>query len=308
MKILFISSGNSGAISPIVKAQSESLIEKGVAIDYFLIHGKGIKGYFKSIFKLRKFLKNNKYDLFHAHYSLTAFVASLAGCKPLIVSLMGSDVKKNNTIKPIIKFFSKYIWKKTIVKSDDMKTSLGIKNVKVIPNGVNLSIFHPIDKNEAQKNLNWDNNKIHLLFAANPNRLVKNFSLVKSVFNELNDANIELHTLENVPFNLMNTYYNASDAILLSSLWEGSPNVIKESLACNKPLLSTDVGDVKLNFEQVNGVFISTHNQIDYLNNLQKLINFVKEKKESNGRTKIKELNLDAESIASQLLEIYRDK
>ena len=96
MTILFISSGNSGKISPIVKAQADSLIKKGVAIDFFLIKGKGLTGYLKSIFILRKFIKKNNYDLYHAHYSLSAFVATLAGCKPLVVSLMGSDVKKDN--------------------------------------------------------------------------------------------------------------------------------------------------------------------------------------------------------------------
>ena len=53
MTILFISSGNLGKISPIVKAQADSLIKKGVAIDFFLIKGKGLTGYLKSIFKLQ---------------------------------------------------------------------------------------------------------------------------------------------------------------------------------------------------------------------------------------------------------------
>ena len=306
MKILFISSGNSGKISSIVKAQADSLIDQGVAIDFFLIQGKGLKGYLKNAILLRKFIKNNAYDLCHAHYSLTAIVATLAGCRPLVVSLMGSDVKKDNLMKPVINFFSKYLWKTTIVKSEDMKTSLGLRDVKVIPNGVNLSQFYPKDKNDAQKELQWEHHKIHLLFAANPNRPVKNFDLVKSAFDDLNDSEIVLHTLENVPFNLMNLYYNASDAILLSSLWEGSPNVIKEALACNKPLLSTDVGDVKSNFNQVDGVFIASQTLVDYSIKLKALINFVKEKKESKGRIKIKALNLDIENIANQLLKIYK--
>lgn len=306
MTILFVSSGNSGKISSIVKAQADSLIKKGVVIDFFLIKGKGVTGYFKSIFILRKFIKKNNYDLYHAHYSLSAFVATLAGCKPLVVSLMGSDVKKDNLLKPVINFFSKYLWKKTIVKSEDMKTSLGLWEVKVIPNGVNLLQFYPMDKNDVQKELQWEPHKIHLLFAANSNSPVKNFDLAKSAFDDLNDSEIVLHTLENVPFNQMNLYYNASDAVLLSSLWEGSPNVIKEALACNKPLLSTDVGDVKSNFSQVEGVFIASQSLVDYSIKLKALINFVKEKKESNGRIKIKALNLDTENIAIKLLNIYK--
>ena len=103
MKILFVSSGNSqNGISPIIKNQGESIVKAGIELEYFLIKGKGIKGYFKSIFTLRKHLKNNTYDIVHVHYSLSAIVASLAGAKPLIVSLMGSDVKSNSWFKWIL--------------------------------------------------------------------------------------------------------------------------------------------------------------------------------------------------------------
>ena len=94
MNILFISSRNTkNGISPIIKNQGESLKTQNVKIDYFTIEGKGISGYFKSILTLKKHLKKQKYDIFHAHYSLSGFAATLSGCRPLIVSLMGSDVK-----------------------------------------------------------------------------------------------------------------------------------------------------------------------------------------------------------------------
>ena len=94
MKLLFVSSGNSkNGISTIIKNQGVSLKNQDIELDFFTIEGKGIKGYLKSIPYLKKQLKENKYDIVHAHYSLSAFTASLAGAKPLIVSLMGSDVK-----------------------------------------------------------------------------------------------------------------------------------------------------------------------------------------------------------------------
>lgn len=46
---------------------------------------------------------------------------------------------------------------------------------------------------------------------------------------------------------------NMSDALVLCSYFEGSPTVVKESLCCRVPVLSTDVGDVKEVIEAVNG-------------------------------------------------------
>ena len=126
MNILFISSRNTkNGISPIIKNQGESLKTQNVKIDYFTIEGKGISGYFKSILTLKKHLKKQKYDIFHAHYSLSGFAATLSGCRPLIVSLMGSDVKAKWYLKYIIKFFEFFFWNNTIVKSIDMKNELG---------------------------------------------------------------------------------------------------------------------------------------------------------------------------------------
>lgn len=107
MNILFVTSGNKATgINTIVKAQGSSLQELGVNVNYFPIIGKGFIGYFKAIVKLRKLIKTQKFDIVHAHYSLSGFVAGLAGSKPLFVSLMGSDVKAKSWYKYFIKFFN----------------------------------------------------------------------------------------------------------------------------------------------------------------------------------------------------------
>ena len=130
MKVLFISSGNSKlGISPIIKNQGESLRKAGVDVSYYLIKGKGFRGYLKSIKPLKNFIKQNKVDIVHAHYSMSAFVGSLAGVKPLVVSLMGSDVQGGYLSKLLIKIFYKLSWKTAIVKSVRMYNHLDIKKV-----------------------------------------------------------------------------------------------------------------------------------------------------------------------------------
>ena len=63
MKVLFVSSGNNKfGISPIIKSQGLSLEKEGVEVEYFTINGKGFGGYIKSIPRLRKYVKKNKYS------------------------------------------------------------------------------------------------------------------------------------------------------------------------------------------------------------------------------------------------------
>jgi len=302
MKILFVSRNKTNnQISPIVKNQGKSLEASGEDLTYFIVEGTGIKGYIKSSLRLKKHLKANYYDIIHAHYSLSGFMTSLAGAKPLIVSLMGSDVKSKSYYRFIIKFFGTFFWSKTIVKSEDMKKALGTAKVSVIPNGVNFEKFKPIAKEIALLKTKWDTSKKHVLFAANPNRTEKNFKLAKEAFELLDRPDTELHYLKNVPNDKMIYYYNSSDVVLLSSLWEGSPNVIKEAMACNIPIVVTDVGDVKQVIGETDGCHICTFETDDVAGKLEKALAF---SSRTCGRMNIQ--NLDSREIAKQIILIYK--
>ena len=302
MKVLFVSSGNSlNGISPIIFNQGESLKKNGMILEYLTIKGSGLIGYLKSIPRIRKHIKQNKYDIVHAHYSLSAFAASLAGARPLIVSLMGSDVKSKKIFTVGIKIFNLLFWSAIIVKSEDMKASLGLETALVIPNGVDIDRFVPINRDEALAYTKWDKNKRHVLFAANPNRYEKNYKLAKNAFELINDSNIELHSLINIKNEHIPVYINASDVVLLTSLWEGSPNVIKESMACNRPIVSTDVGDVKYMIKKIDGCYVTSFNEEDIK---QKII-LALEFSETQGRNRIKQLEFDSNSIAKKLIAHY---
>lgn len=328
MKVLFIASGNHGAVSPVVGNQAEALISEGVEIEWYLLKGKGIKGYLKNVKPLRKYLKEHKYDAIHAHYSLSAFVASLAGAKPLVVSLMGSDVKAAGWYKFIIRLFATFGgWKSIIVKSNDMYRSLGIKRAIVIPNGVNMERFKPMDKAECQKKLGWkiSNDKLqttnavrHILFPANASRPEKDYALAEAAIallndkmsrdkslNEplaLNDA-VELHAFENTPNEETPYWYNAADVVLMTSKWEGSPNAIKEALACSRPIVVTKIGDVVERTEGVEGCYVAQSREPQELASLLKnALAFTTTK----GREKIFADGLAAKEINQRLISVYR--
>lgn len=306
MKVLFVCSGNSVlGISPIIKNQAESLIKfsPDLTIDYFCIIGKGLKGYMENIKPLRKQIKDNRYDIIHAHYSFSAFCASLAGAKPLVVSLMGSDVKANVLFKLLIKLFTFfYAWKAVIVKSEDMKRSLGLKKAYVIPNGVDMNMFQPMHQQQCQAQLGWDSEKKHILFPANPKRYEKNYDLAAAAFRLLNDTSIQIHCFENIPHVQTPIWYNAADAVLLTSLWEGSPNAIKEAMACCRPIVCTKVGDVLSLLRNCKGSYISDFNPRDIANNIASALLF---NGITNGDECLKELLLDAENVANKIFNIY---
>jgi len=306
MKVLFVFSGNSlyFDISPFINAQAESLRKLGHTIDYYPIKGKGIGGYISNIPQLKHYVKKGNYDIIHSHYSFCGVVSSLSIKKRVVCSLMGSDVKQSRLWKILIRYFIKHKWLKTIVKSVDMKTELGIDTVEVIPNGVDLELFKPLDKNDCRKELGWDIGKKIILFAADPKRPEKNFSLAKKATETLNIQDVELKVVYPVPHKDIPIYLNATDLLLSTSLWEGSPNIVKEAMACNCPIVSTNVGDVKWLLDGVEGCFITTNDPKDVADKIKKALNF---RGKTKGREKLISLGLDSEHIAKMIIQVYEE-
>jgi len=316
MKVLFVSSGNSKeGISPIIKSQGESLIKEGVDIEYFTIKSGGIKGYIKSIFELRSYMKTGKYSIIHAHYGLSAIVAFFAKKKEkIIVSFMGDDLVGSNDyhgrIEPISKlivklnkFFAKYFFHYNIVKSNEMLKVLNLSNCEVISNGVDFNRFYEIDKIKAKEFLGEDVNVKKVLFCSNPDRPEKNYRLAREAVNCLSDDNIVLKCIHGINQEELVYYYNSADCLLLTSFHEGSPNVIKEAMACNIPIVSTNVGDVNEVIGKTEGCFITTFEPEDVASKIKKALFF---DKKSQGRANIK--HLEASVVAQKIINIYEKK
>jgi len=304
MRILFVSSGNySGRISPIIKAQGNSLQSHGIIVDYFPINGKGIWGYLKGIKPLRKSIKLNTYDVVHAHYSLSSYIALLAKANPLVVSLMGSDLSHGYLSRFIIILLHKYLWSKTIVKSEQMQNELKVEGSELIPNGVDLDVFRPLDKEDCRRKLGWSNDTFHILFLADPDRPEKNFKLANSAVNLLKSKiRINLHVLKNIEHNDVPLFINSADLNILCSLWEGSPNVIKEAMACCVPIVATNVGDIKWIFENIEGCYISSFDEYEFAKKIEQALTY---QGKTEGWKRIIELKLDANSVAEKLIKVY---
>lgn len=320
MRVLFVNSANKKKrISPFIHSQGESLKNNGIKIDFFTLEQGGIKGYISASLKLRKLLKEEKYDIIHAHYALTGFISSFARRKEkLIVSLMGCDILGAYSSKGRLiwyghlivlpaKLFSRYFWDLVILKSSNMILKLPAKTkYAVVPNGVDFDIFKPMDKSECRKKLGLSETKKYLIFPTDPGREEKNFPLTEKavrLVKEKGFPDAELLIVYKLNYEELVTYYNASDVCLMTSRSEGSPNVIKECMACNLPIVSTNVGDVRETTEGTQGCYISSHNEKDFADKIIKALVF---NSRTDGRSRIQHLEIN--TIAKKLIDLYNSQ
>ena len=87
---------------------------------------------------------------------------------------------------------------------------------------------------------------------------------------------------------------------------EGSPNVVKEAMACNCPVVATDVGDVAWLFGNTPGYFLTGFKPEAVAENIRLALQYVKESRKPKGRERIMDLKLDASSTAKRLISVYQ--
>lgn len=319
MKVLMICSGKNGKASIIVQRQAKSIADQGIDTVLFLIYKGGFSGYLKSVPILRKELKSTQYDIVHAHYGLCGIIFLLTLVKkPIVISFMGDDIlgsvgnEKKYTfagwiISIVNRVCARFVYNFSIVKSLQMRNKLlSDTSSAIIPNGVDLEVFYPIDHQIAKEELELNMYQAHILFASNKMRDEKNFNLVSEAIELI--TNYECHLLNVYSCNQteLNKYYNAVDVVVLSSFHEGSPNVIKEAMACNCPIVSTDVGDVKWVIGETEGCYLASYDPHDFAAKIINAIEFSKTKGRTNGRSRIIELGLDDKTIANKIIEVYK--
>ncbi|KIC93572.1 glycosyltransferase [Flavihumibacter solisilvae] len=261
MKVLFVCSGNNRKVPVFIVQQEDELKKRGYEVDYFHVRGKGITGYLKNHFELTQTVKDGAYALIHGHYGLSGLLASFQRRLPVVVSYYGSDL--NN---PRVRIFSQLANKLStaaIAVSPTLVNHLPNKDkCHLIPCAVDSMVFQPVPKQQAREKLQhsgryyFEQGKKYVLFASRFDRPVKSPELAFATMKRLGDS-FELIEFNNFSNEDVVLFFNAADALLLCSRTEGSPQVIKEAMACNRPIVSTDVGDVRSVISKTKGCFIS---------------------------------------------------
>lgn len=300
MKVLIIASKNSGNLSPFVVEQAHALQQQGVVIDYFGIVGKGIKGYLRVLPSLRKKIKEFQPDIIHAHYGLSGLLANLQRKVPVVTTYHGSDINVA-TVRRFSKIAMRLSAWNVFVSQRNVELAKIHKKFSLLPCGIDVDNFALQDKSEARNALGWDADGKYVLFAGAFDNEVKNAPLAQTAVKLL--PNVQLIELKGYSRQEVATLFYAADVLLLTSFMEGSPQVVKEAMACNCPVVTVDVGDVKERLGRVQPSAIVERNPQAIASALKSVL---EQDKRSNGREELLQQRLDNQSVAMKLISIYK--
>jgi teichuronic acid biosynthesis glycosyltransferase TuaC len=283
--------------------QVASLRRLGVDVDVFFMNGRGNRlNYLWAYPRLWNVLRKNRYDVIHAHYVFSGLVARGQWGTPVVLTHHGPEVfmtYERHFCKIVTPWFDR-----VIVVSPEMKERLGYDKATVIPCGVDMQRFSPIDKLEARRQTGLPLDKKLVLWAGEFFRPEKRYEIVEEAMRRLTaeDPSVELVLLSGRPHADVPLYMNAADVLLLTSDAEGSPMVIKEAMSCNVPVVSTAVGDVPDVIGHTRGCYITTQDPADVVANLKRALAF---DKRTAGRKAVAPLEIDA--IGRRLVAVYED-
>jgi teichuronic acid biosynthesis glycosyltransferase TuaC len=275
----------------------------GVKADYFPIAGtvsrwnylKGAVKFF--LMSLRGEL--DQYDLIHAHYGFHGWVARCQLRKPVVLSLMGSDVYRR--WERLLARILVHLVSAVIVPGAQMRELIDNFPAEVIPYGTDLDTFVPMDQSSMRAKLNLPIEKNLILFPYNPSRVYhKRPDMIEAAIQQVEGA--EIVVAYGNPSRVVAEYMNACDVLAMASSYEGSPGTIREALACNMPIVSVDVADVKTHIQSVPGCYLCERTPDDMAAKLRLV--FADGKRLANGRERA--LPFGLEEMAAKTIEVYK--
>ena len=304
MKVLIVASYNRNRFAPFIVEQANALRKEGCEIDYFGLQGNGLQGYLKNLPDLKKKIKEFNPDVVHAHFGLSGLFANLQRKKPVVTTYHGSDINEKSLLP-----FSKLAmcgsaWN-VFVSRQTIEVARPKRRYSLLPCGVGISEQQLMSKAEARQRMGLNNEGHYVLFAGSFDREVKNAPLAKEVVSRLPVNDVELIELKGYSHEEVTILMCAVDALLMTSLNEGSPQVIKEAMACGCPIVSVDVGDVKERTHGIEGCYVANTFESEELSKL--LTKALAFSGKTAGRSRIIEDKLDNKLVAASLMDIYRE-
>lgn len=286
-----------------VKQQVESLTAKGVEVDVLFVNGPGNKlHYFWGVRRFRSQLARRRYHLIHAHYVYSGIIARLQLHTPVVVTFHSGEVLQGR-LEPWLSRRLVGRVDAVVAVSGEVQAAIGEACRYVIPCGVDTDRFSPVPKEECRAALGLPQHEKLVLFAAAP-RPEKRRDLAEAAvaIAQQRDSAVRFLPVSNEPPERMPLYMNAADVLLLTSDKEGSPQVVKEALACNLPVVSVPIGDVPDLTSGISGCRICNRDPADIAENLTSVL----ETGRCDGRPRI-ESHYSLPVIADSVLGVYRD-
>ena len=299
---------------PFVTEQGEAIRALGHEVDYFLVKGN----YIKAVGALKAKIREFKPDIVHAHFGLSAITAELQSLAPVVTTFHNGETLNwhVNLMSSLMSLRAKHV----IYVAQHIRdlSYFKAKHYSIIPCGVPMDQCVVMDKTEARKQLGWNLNTKYILFGGAFDNLRKNYKLLAEAVERLKNEgmnDIEIVEMKGISRAECVLRMNAVDLFALPSHSEGSPQALKEAMACNCPCLATDIADVKYLFGDEPGHFIlrnprKTHERWDGDEmSLDELVTLLNEalafKGRTNGRKRILDLGLSNEQVAKRIIKIY---
>lgn len=302
MKILVVASYNKNRFAPFIVEQAEALRRFGCDIDFFGLQGKGFKGYLKNLPALKRKIKVFHPHLIHAHYGLSGLLANLQRKVPVVTTYHGSDINDRKVL-PFSRLAMRLSAWNIFVSQKTLEIAKPKKKYTLLPCGIDLAELQLTEKQEARRKMHLSLGKKFVLFAGAFDNAVKNAQLAQEAIAQLDDSNLELLELKGYSREEVTFLMCAADAFLMTSFTEGSPQVIKEAMACGCPIVSVDVGDVRERVEGLEGCYVARTREPDELAEL--LLKAMSFQDKTKGRERIFSEGLENGIVARKLMEVY---
>jgi len=297
-----------------IRRQAEFLQAAGVDVDVF--HFKAAKrpwNYLLAWLRVRRRMARKRYDVAHAQFGQSGLLA-LPKRVPLVVTFRGDDLQgmldpkgRLTLAGRLLKLVSQTVGRcadAAIVVSEHM-TGLLHPSVPthVIPSGLDFELFRPIPQDEARRHLGLPVDKRFVLFVGDPELPRKRYDLAQAAVAVLNRSlPAELLLAWGAPHTDIPFFMNAADAFVFTSRQEGSPNVVKEALACNLPVVSVRVGDVALRLAGVEGCELCEDDRPETI--AAALERVLRRHQRVAGRDAVRDL--DEHTLTQQVISVYR--
>lgn len=310
---------------PFVTEQGESLRLLGHTIEYFAVKGN----YLLAVRELKRKICAYQPDIIHAHYGLSAITAELQSMVPVVTTFHNGETlnKGVNLLTSLFSLRAKHV----VYVAQHIYDLVYFKHTKysIIPCGVNMEDCVVMNQKEAREQLGFENRVKYILFGGGFDNLRKNYALLRDAVERIeqqawipvqggercgNIVCLEMKGLSRAECVLR---MNACDLFALPSHSEGSPQALKEAMACNCPIIATDIADVKHLLGDLSGHYLlrnprPTHERWDAdERSLDEMVELLKQTLafggRTNGRERIMEMGLSNEQVAKQLESIYEN-
>lgn len=319
MKVLIVSNMYPTQANPyygiFVLEQKNAIIKYFPNVEFGIYNIRGNidkKEYLRSLNRVYDIIEKEGYDIVHIHYGFSGLflLNPFRKCKvPVVVTLHGGDIQAEQG-KTVQVFFTKRILKYadyaiTLNERMDRIAQMYIKKTAIVPCSTDTDFFTP----PMTRLPLTGKTTINVIFPSAHSRIVKNYPLfceVVKIMKKKYDITCIETELNSMTREQVRDIYGRSDVMLMTSISEGSPQVVKEAMSCNLPVITTKVGDVDLLLEGVAGsgwVFPHDANLLAdklYDSILGKIVG-------KTPREKIFELGLDNKKVATKIYSIYKE-